>query len=84
MVAPLRGGAARAGGAPGEPTEWRRLLTPRVVEAALALLATAGLGLVWLVASATGLAISLLTISVAGVALLLVAEIGSRKRWSLR
>jgi hypothetical protein len=55
-----------------------------VVEAALALLAAAGLGLVWLVASAAGLALSLFTISLASVVGLLVVELGMRRRWSLR
>ena len=69
---------------PGESRQSGWVLTPRVVEAALALLAAAGLGLVWLVASAAGLAISLFAISVASVAVFLVVEIGSRRRWSLR
>lgn len=52
-----------------------------MVEAALTLLAAAGLGVVWLVASAAGLAISLFTVSVASVVVLLVSEAGQRKRW---
>lgn len=68
----------------GEPKRGGRVLTPRVVEAALALLVAAGLGLVWLVASAAGLAVSLFAISVASVALLLVTEQGKKRRWSLR
>ena len=74
-----RGG--RAVGVRDESKQWRRVLTPRVVEASLALLAAAGLGLVWLVASAVGLAVSLFSVSLASVAVLLVAEIGSRRRW---
>lgn len=68
----------------GESRQRRRVLTPRVVEATLALLAAAGLGLVWLVASAAGLAVSLFAISVASVAVFVVVEIGNRRRWSLR
>jgi hypothetical protein len=55
-----------------------------VVEAALALCAAAGLGVVWLVASAAGLATALFTVSLAGVVVLLVSEAGQRKRWSVR
>jgi hypothetical protein len=55
-----------------------------VVEAALALCAATGLGVVWLVASAAGLATALFTVSLAGVVVLLVNEIAGRRRWSLR
>lgn len=65
----------------GDSKRWRGVLTPRVVEAALALLGAAGLGVVWLVASAPGVAATLFTVSLAGVVVLLVSEAGQRKRW---
>jgi hypothetical protein len=68
----------------GEPGTAGRVFTPRVVEAAVAVLVAAAMGVGGVAATTTQFAGALLAISGTGLVVLLVTGAVGRRRWTLR